>query len=69
MLHIIINERLLMNIIYSNLCNLCRCSCIDGYELTLNGSSCVDIDECSNAVCDHTCKNIPGMWMRSMESY
>lgn len=35
-----------------------KCICEDGYQL--NGGSCVDINECESAPCEHLCNNKPG---------
>lgn len=39
-----------------------ECSCHDGYELTKNGFSCVDFDECveNNGNCSNICINLIG---------
>ncbi|MEQ2180042.1 hypothetical protein GOODEAATRI_031551, partial [Goodea atripinnis] len=39
-----------------------RCSCKPGYQLHIDGHTCVDIDECKlqNGGCSHTCSNSPG---------
>ncbi|CAH3042520.1 unnamed protein product [Porites lobata] len=38
------------------------CSCFGGYQLSSDGKSCLDIDECltNNGGCSHYCYNIPG---------
>lgn len=35
-----------------------KCVCKDGYRL--DGDTCVDIDECESAPCEHLCNNNPG---------
>ncbi|XP_055937160.1 sushi, von Willebrand factor type A, EGF and pentraxin domain-containing protein 1-like isoform X1 [Argiope bruennichi] len=40
-----------------------RCSCNRGYELSQDGRTCIDIDECRDVDlnnCDHICRNRPG---------
>ncbi|XP_068720953.1 matrilin-2-like [Montipora capricornis] len=37
-----------------------QCMCRDGYQLHMNGYSCVDIDECRYSPCSQLCTNTPG---------
>ena len=39
-----------------------ECSCLKGFLLDSNMTSCSDIDECSRGECDHTCVNLPGSY-------
>nr|XP_056718484.1 complement component C1q receptor [Euleptes europaea] len=36
------------------------CSCQPGYQL--EGSSCLDVNECQEEPCEHMCKNLPGSY-------
>ncbi|KAK3102630.1 hypothetical protein FSP39_012769 [Pinctada imbricata] len=38
------------------------CYCDDGFILSSNGTSCIDVDECLQNVCDHTCTNTLGSY-------
>ncbi|XP_077600128.1 thrombomodulin [Stigmatopora nigra] len=37
-----------------------KCECEVGFQIT--GGSCVDMDECSSAPCEHECRNTPGSY-------
>ena len=37
-----------------------ECSCEDGYLLSGDNRTCLDIDECMTSPCDHECINVPG---------
>ena len=37
-----------------------RCACKQGYFLSANGHSCIDIDECAEEKCSQICHNTPG---------
>ncbi|KAG8013127.1 Fibulin-5 [Nibea albiflora] len=38
------------------------CNCVEGFELAADGTSCIDLDECSFSefLCQHRCVNTPG---------
>ncbi|XP_046584649.1 uncharacterized protein LOC124291639 [Haliotis rubra] len=46
-------------------CENGTCKCRQGYRLDLNGTSCIDIDECGNNLCSQVCNNTDGSYVCS----
>ena len=38
----------------------CSCTCLEGYELAEDGVSCIDMNECDDNTCSHSCHNTAG---------
>lgn len=45
-----------------------QCTCNNGYQLHMNGFSCVDINECRQSPCSQLCTNSPGSFSCSCKS-
>lgn len=39
-----------------------KCLCHQGYQLSADNRTCLDVDECLNHPCSHRCLNLPGTY-------